>query len=119
MDHDSGCDAGGGTGERENKLEGCQSDQSDSRRQEAAEDGKHEGVSMTKDQYWQRVEQAIRDHPEWRTGQAAFNVLFIHRRDLSEQIRGTELDPFYAREIPTEFCVWVNAQWGMENEQAA
>jgi hypothetical protein len=117
MDHDSGCDAGGGTGEREDKLEGCQSDQSDSRRQEAAKDGEREEINMTKDQYWQCVKQAIRDHPEWRTGQAAFNVLFIHRRDLSEQIRGTDIDPFYvrdrnfAREIPAEFRKWVEAHW--------
>jgi hypothetical protein len=75
---------------------------------------------MTKDQYWQRVEQAIRDHPEWRTGQAAFNVLFTHRRDLSEQIRGTDLDPFYVRdrhfvrEIPAEFRKWITEHWDVQ-----
>jgi hypothetical protein len=72
---------------------------------------------MTKDQYWQCVKQAICDHPEWRTGQAAFNVLWEHRRDLSEQIRGTDLDPFYVRDrnsagiFPAEFREWVEAHW--------
>ena len=73
---------------------------------------------MTKEQYWQEVEAMKQANPQWRFGQAAFNVLFIHRRDLSEQIRGTAIDPFYAREIPAEFRAWVDAQWGIGNEQA-
>jgi hypothetical protein len=44
-------------------------------------------------------------------------VLWEHRRDLSEQIRGTDLDPFYVRDrnsagiFPAEFREWVEAHW--------
>lgn len=33
--------------------------------------------------------------PRWRYGQTLFNLLYLLRPDLSEQIRGTEIDPFY------------------------
>lgn len=47
--------------------------------------------------YWQRVAEAMRDYPNWRFGQAAFNVLSALRPDLSEPIRGQASDPFHYR----------------------
>ena len=35
-------------------------------------------------------------YPEWREGQAYFNLLFKDYPELAEEIRGTEYDPFYA-----------------------
>lgn len=44
----------------------------------------------------------------WRRGQAAFNVLDQLRPDLSAEIRGTALDPYYLEVIPLDFLVWVD-----------
>ena len=61
--------------------------------------------------YWKKVLEAHRSNPNWRYGQAAFNVLAEVRPDLSEQIRGETnpkngKDPFY---IQTTQCPnWLN-----------
>lgn len=34
--------------------------------------------------------------PQWRHGQVLFNVLGDHDRVLTEEIRGTDADPFHA-----------------------
>lgn len=49
----------------------------------------------TRDQFYTLAELTQRDNPSWRWGQTLFNVLEQVRPDLSEQIRGTDLDPFY------------------------
>lgn len=38
----------------------------------------------------------------WRVGQCAFNVLVAMHPELSEQVRGTEYDPFYATSVKDE-----------------
>ena len=35
-------------------------------------------------------------HPEWREGQAYFNLLAKDYPEIAEKIRGTEYDPYYA-----------------------
>lgn len=35
-----------------------------------------------------------KEYPEWRNGQAAFNALNRLDRDVADQIRGTDVDPF-------------------------
>lgn len=46
-------------------------------------------------EYIMAVYEARRLYPEWRYGQVLFNTLFKLYPDLSEQIRGTQYDPFY------------------------
>ena len=67
---------------------------------------------MTFDEYVTAVQTTLNDFPEWRQGQTYFNVLADKRPDLSEQIRGTALDPFHkAGDSLTPFLEWVSAQW--------
>lgn len=47
----------------------------------------------------------------WRKGQFAFNKLAQLRPDLSEQIRGSKLDPFYDDDVLPAFFEWVEANW--------
>lgn len=53
---------------------------------------------LTYTEYCEIVKQTMNSHPEWRFGQTYFNVLAGVRPDLSEQIRGSKLDPFYRGE---------------------
>lgn len=46
-----------------------------------------------------------------RFGQWAFNLLHEMRHDLSEQIRATDLDPFYDNVRMQKFLGWVNTHW--------
>lgn len=48
---------------------------------------------------------------DWRWGQAVFNVLYEMRPDLSEQIRGTDLDPFYRDDRVREALRWIRSNW--------
>ena len=61
---------------------------------------------------------AVRDrgytHPGERAGQAAFNVLVEARPDLSEQIRTTDLDPFYHDDRLPAFYNWLFYNWSTE-----
>lgn len=50
---------------------------------------------MTYDEYLEAVRVALKDHPRWRVGQTHFNVLYQHRPDISEPIRGGPVDPFH------------------------
>ena len=38
---------------------------------------------------------ARQDHPNWRSGQTAFNVLYDMYPTLADSIRCTEADPYY------------------------
>lgn len=40
------------------------------------------------------VENAFK-HPSWRYGQNVFNSMYRLVGDLAEEVRGTELDPYY------------------------
>lgn len=67
---------------------------------------------MTLEEYWEAVYTRMAVNPSERAGQAAFNVLVEERPDLSEEIRTTSLDPFYARAgISDEFCTWLYDNW--------
>ena len=67
---------------------------------------------MTFDEYLTNVETALITHPSWRQGQTFFNVLATERPALSEQVRGTLLDPFYkAGDELVPFFEWVSAKW--------
>lgn len=70
---------------------------------------------MTFSEYKAAVRDALRRHPRWRAGQAAFNVLYEHRPDLSEQIRGSTIDPFHLYDVPRSFWEWVESEWGDDN----
>ncbi len=52
---------------------------------------------MDIEDFFAEVRKAQIMHPEWRAGQTLFNVLYEHRPDLAEQIRGTQFDPFHCR----------------------
>lgn len=38
---------------------------------------------------------AVAEHPEWRLGQAAFNVTYERYPGLADRIRGSDVDPFH------------------------
>ena len=55
---------------------------------------------MLLDEYWNQVLKTYKANPNWRYGQAAFNVLYEVRPDLSEKVQGdtdseTGKDPFH------------------------
>ena len=50
---------------------------------------------MTREDFDKALQNVYELHPEWRYGQAAFNVLCVMRPELAERIRGTDSDPFY------------------------
>lgn len=47
----------------------------------------------------------------WRLGQTYFNLLAAFRPDLSEQIRGTALDPFHDDSRIESFLDWAAEHW--------
>lgn len=51
-------------------------------------------------------------HPELRLGQTYFNVLHTIAPDLANEIRGTELDPFYKERDDgiQEFIEWLETK---------
>jgi len=62
--------------------------------------------------YTAAVERAVAAYPNWRVGQAAFNVLSQMRPDLVLQIQGTNLDPFFDTRLLPKFYDWVQQHWG-------
>ena len=70
-----------------------------------------EEPQLTFEEYKTAVEYAHDNNPEWRLGQAAFNVLMCNRPDLSEQIRATGLDPFHDSALLEDFYPWVKDHW--------
>lgn len=54
-------------------------------------------------------------NPEWRKGQAYFNSLYDFDPKLADEIRGTELDPFYNDQIITKFLEYILERWLYEN----
>lgn len=72
---------------------------------------------MTIDEFYDEARDRRAAHPEWRYGQALFNTLVDVRPDLSEQVRGTENDPFYAKggigdSRLLRFGAFINDHWG-------
>ncbi len=66
---------------------------------------------MTYDEYIATAMAYAEAHPEQRPGQVYFNVLVAHRPDLAERLRGTALDPFYARGRISSFLNEVATRW--------
>ena len=66
---------------------------------------------MTHEQWIQAAIAYWHMYPEQRKGQAFFNSLALNRPDLSEQIRGTNLDPFYREADLQGFMLWVDQNW--------
>ena len=64
--------------------------------------------------YWAAFWKVADEFPEWRAGQVRFNVLASLRPDISEEIRGTVLDPFhFDADHPRvkEFDSWLAQRW--------
>jgi hypothetical protein len=56
------------------------------------------------DRYFEAARATLREHPEQRPGQAAYNTLAVLHPDLAEQVHGTERDPFYIdKRLPAFF----------------
>lgn len=68
-----------------------------------------EGLSF--EMYVGMAESSLRLHPNWRKGQAFFNMLARVRPDLSEQIRATPLDPFHRSDVLPNMLAWVAERW--------
>ena len=66
---------------------------------------------MTFDEYLDSVELDRKYTLDWRDGQRYFNVLNKIRPDLSEQVRGTLLDPFYRDVALDDFLIWCENNW--------
>ena len=70
-------------------------------------------TAVTVDDYFAACAAAQLVHPSWRYGQTLANVLNGMRPDLSGQVRGTEMDPFYGRGAHrlSPFLAWVQEHW--------
>lgn len=62
--------------------------------------------------YLATVREAHATYPNWRAGQAYFNVLETVRPELAEEVRGNAaLDPFYNSEAIPRFLVYILGRW--------
>ena len=61
--------------------------------------------------YFSSVYKALEANVNWRIGQVYFNILYIMRPDISERVRGTNLDPFYDDKIVNDFLEFVIGEW--------
>lgn len=66
---------------------------------------------MTLSDFYAGVAEYNKANPAQRHGQALFNYLWSVRPDLSEQIRSTELDPFYEDKRLPETYEWLMDNW--------
>lgn len=64
---------------------------------------------MTKWRHYLRKVREMRDaNPDWREGQAYFNVLESMEPALAGEVRNTEADPFYTDGRLDKFRQWVS-----------
>jgi hypothetical protein len=68
------------------------------------------------DRFHTLVEDARLSYPEWREGQTLFNVACDLDRLTLDQVRGTDLDPFYRDERIPAFTAYLRRQWHVPNE---
>lgn len=65
--------------------------------------------------YWKGVLAYAEKHPAQRYGQAAFNYLDQVRPDLSGQVRGSTVDPFYVsasdHPVMVNFSAFLQLNW--------
>jgi len=66
--------------------------------------------------FQQEVKEQFAKNPNWRLGQTAFNVLYEQRPDISEQIRATDIDPFYNDSRLPKFFEKVADLWEKRND---
>ena len=64
---------------------------------------------MTFNEYTKKAVAARR--PGLRWGQVMFNTLYEVRPDLAEQVRGTDIDPFYDDARGLAFMAFVVGNW--------
>lgn len=53
----------------------------------------------------------------WRDGQALFNHLYAQRKDLAEQLRATDLDPFFVKKDHPKYKAalkWLEENWSKD-----
>jgi len=67
-------------------------------------------------EFYYEVGKKMADNPEWRHGQAMYNVLAEVRPDLKDKIRkGDGPDPFHYQNgekmMLTEFDKWLDENW--------
>jgi hypothetical protein len=67
----------------------------------------YEGLSG----YLTKVQQAKREHPEWRNGQAHFIVLTQERMDIARVLWSTDVDPFHDDDRIPAFLTSVGGMW--------
>lgn len=72
---------------------------------------------MTYELYIDACNIALRENPQWRSGQAHFNVLSMFRPDISEPLRGSTLDPFYQDDLLPAFLAHVANEWSANEEE--
>lgn len=66
--------------------------------------------------YCAAVRTARRRHPDWRTGQTLFNVLYFEHsgafdQKWADEIRGGPLDPFYTDSRIPSFIAALKRHW--------
>lgn len=54
---------------------------------------------------------AVKNNKEQRRGQAYYNYLSSVRMDLTNNIMGTKLDPFYDDRVLEDFIEYVKRNW--------
>lgn len=57
------------------------------------------------------VHRALGENPEWRYGQACFNVLTEFDPELAERLRGGDYDPFYSDGRVPNFNIQLQVAW--------
>jgi hypothetical protein len=73
-------------------------------------------MTITFNTYLEMVREAQTDYPEWRIGQAYFNVLSTVNTDLAERVRASRIDPFYRDERLPFFLSFVGEEWAKKVE---
>jgi len=59
-------------------------------------------------EYFDMVDSELLKHPNWRYGQALFNVLYALYPDLANELRGLDIDPFYMEDDFSEYYRWLD-----------
>jgi len=57
------------------------------------------------------VKKVCQQNPEWRYGQAYYNLLSYHRSDIASMIQGTLMDPFHKKEVSQHVINFVKSKW--------
>jgi hypothetical protein len=66
---------------------------------------------VTFDKYVEIVAWTDSLRANWRLGQTYFNVLYRIRPHLAEQVRATDLDPFFDDNRIPSFLAFIEANW--------